>query len=90
MIVNINSMIIIIISIIIIVIISIIVMCIIIIIVIMSGCQAPGRRGRPHGGASGHQDSAKGGAVETGCSDVYDVIFTSLLHNTTPIHCTPL
>ena len=30
--------------------------------------------------------SAKGGAVETGCSDLYDV----LLYNTTPIHCTPL
>ena len=31
---------------------------------------------------NGFRHSAKGGAVETGCSD--------LLYNTTPIHCTPL
>ena len=35
------------------------------------------------------------GAVETGCSDLYDIyiyiyIYTSLLYSTTPIHCTPL
>ena len=35
------------------------------------------------------QDSSKGGAVETGCSDLYDVKYY-LSYNTTPIHCTPL
>ena len=30
----------------------------------------------PRGGhRAGRQDSSKGGAVETGCSDVYDVIY---------------
>ena len=32
--------------------------------------------------------SAKGGAVETGCSDLYDVIYQFAIY-TTPIHCTP-
>ena len=36
------------------------------------------------------QDSSKGGAVEIGCSDLYMMLCTSLLYNTTPIHCTPL
>ena len=37
------------------------------------------------------QDSSKGGAVETGCSGLYYIIYyMCLLHNTTPIHCTPL
>ena len=36
------------------------------------------------------QDSSKGGAVETGCSDLHYLIYVVLLHNTTPIHCNPL
>ena len=35
------------------------------------------------------QDSSKRGAVETGCSNLYDTIYY-LLCNTAPIHCTPL
>ena len=33
-----------------------------------------------------HQDSSKGGAVETGCGDLYDVIY-QFLYDATPIHC---
>ena len=33
--------------------------------------------------------SAKGGAVEAGCSVLYGAMYY-LLHNTTPVHCTPL
>ena len=42
------------------------------------------------------QDSSKGGALETGCSDVYIYIYihmmlcTNVLCNATPIRCTPL
>ena len=35
------------------------------------------------------QDSAKGGAVETGCSGLHYIIAV-LLYDTTPIRCTPL
>ena len=35
------------------------------------------------------QDSSKGGAVEQGVV-MYMMLYTSLLYNTTPIHCTPL
>ena len=34
----------------------------------------PPRPARLSLAASGTQDSAKGGAVETGCSDLYDVV----------------
>ena len=33
--------------------------------------------------------SAKGGAVETGCSD-FMMLYISLLYDTNPMHCTPL
>ena len=37
------------------------------------------------------QYSSKGGAVETGCSDLYyRMLYISLVYNTTPIHRTPL
>ena len=41
-----------------------------------------------HAGPEVVQDSSKGGAVEIGCSDF--MMYTSLLYNPTPIHCTPL
>ena len=36
------------------------------------------------------QDSSKGGAVETGCSDFIWCYALILLHTTTPIYCTPV
>ena len=34
------------------------------------------RRGGLGAGGLGPQDSSKGGAVETGCSDLYDVMYS--------------
>ena len=40
------------------------------------------------------QDSSKGGAVEAGCSDLYDVMYYFIVgyypHPLHPSHCTPL
>ena len=54
------------------------------------------RRARSPGGrlSLDSRDSSKGGAVETGCSDLYDVIIFDYVilppSTAPPSHCTPL
>ena len=46
---------------------------------------------RGRGRAAGGSRSIKGGAVETGYSDLYVIYYILvLLYGTTPIHCSPL